>query len=302
MAKGKHKTLEIGQEAALARFFSSTLIRELAHKGWSPLANRLIDEIQLFKFISPKISYREFFEWAFHILRKSYRHEYIYVNAIAEKILLGIHSLNTSCMLTEFRAGQCKADVVLLNGTATVYEVKSARDNLDRLGKQLNAYADVFDYIQIITDENHVPHLEKYLPAHVGILLLTNRYQVHTYRDAQSRIKLVKPAVIFESLRRKEYVSILKKHFSEIPSVPNTQIHGVCKELFSQLSPKTAHEAMVLELKKRKQCKKVCDFIISMPKSLKAAALSIQLSQAEQDKFSNLLNEEIGKNIRSHHA
>lgn len=46
-------------------------------------------------------------------------------NVIANKILLGKHSLNTSHMLSEFRVGYNKADVVIINGTSSVYEIKS---------------------------------------------------------------------------------------------------------------------------------------------------------------------------------
>lgn len=61
---------------------------------------------------------------AFDVLKTAgLRDEYVYRAAITHKILLGTHSLNTACMLNEFRVGVCKADVAILNGTATVYEI-----------------------------------------------------------------------------------------------------------------------------------------------------------------------------------
>ncbi|MEI9986083.1 MAG: sce7726 family protein [Aliidongia sp.] len=62
--------------------------------------------------------------------------------SVTQKILMGKHSLRTASMLNEFRAGSCKADLVILNGTATVYEIKSERDSLTRLanlGRELHA-------------------------------------------------------------------------------------------------------------------------------------------------------------------
>jgi len=81
------------------------------------------------------------FERAFSLLeREGYRHEYVYKAALTQKIFLGRHSLQTASMLSEFRVGQCKADLVILNGTSTVYEVKSERDSLDRLERQVAAW------------------------------------------------------------------------------------------------------------------------------------------------------------------
>lgn len=71
------------------------------------------------------------FDQAFEILKVAgQRDEYIYRAAISQKILMGTHSLRTASMLNEFRAGSSKADLVILNGTATVYEIKSERIRL----------------------------------------------------------------------------------------------------------------------------------------------------------------------------
>ena len=71
------------------------------------------------------------FNSAFATLKiAGFRDEYVYRAALTHKILMGTHSLRTASMLSEFRTGACKADLVILNGTATVYEIKSERDSL----------------------------------------------------------------------------------------------------------------------------------------------------------------------------
>lgn len=68
------------------------------------------------------------FEAALSILRTGHhRDEYVYKAALTQKVLLGTHSLKTACMINEFRVADCKADLVILNGTAAVYEIKSER-------------------------------------------------------------------------------------------------------------------------------------------------------------------------------
>jgi hypothetical protein len=133
------------QLAAISRLFSSSVVHEMARKGKSPLFARLVTQSQVLCSMSLSESVYTVFEAAFSLLkREGYRHEYIYKAALTHKILLGKHSLQTASMIHEFRVGDCKADVAILNGTATVYEVKSERDSLTRLERQIAAYATVF--------------------------------------------------------------------------------------------------------------------------------------------------------------
>jgi hypothetical protein len=89
-------------------------------------------------------------------------------------------------MLTEFRVGECKADVVILNGTGTVYEVKSERDSLSRLERQIAAYAKVFAKVNVITAESHVTAVMNLMPSDVGVLCLGDRGQITPIRKRLS--------------------------------------------------------------------------------------------------------------------
>ena len=123
-----HMSLDSSELSAISRLFSSAVFREMAEKGRSSLFAKLLKEINV---ISPgKLSrVANVFDAAFDVLRAAGRRdEYIYRAALTHKVLLGTHSLNTASMLSEFRVGGCKADVAILNGTATVYEIKSERD------------------------------------------------------------------------------------------------------------------------------------------------------------------------------
>src|SRR5690242_16453091 len=131
--------------SALSRLFSSSVFGELARRGMSPLLTRLAHESSLLSYVCEDDPVSRLFNVAFNVLkRKNNRHEYIYKAALTQKVLLGTHSLQTACMLTEFRVGKCKADLAILNGTATAYEIKSERDSLARLERQVLTYMDVF--------------------------------------------------------------------------------------------------------------------------------------------------------------
>lgn len=278
----------------LARLFSANVIKDLATKGFSRLASGILSESQLVDKLNPQMTLRDFYNELFSILFRTYRNEYIYKNAIADKILLGRHSLNSSFMLTEFRAGNCKADTVILNGTSTVYEIKSTYDSVTRLERQLAAYEKIFDHVNVITSEDQLTKVEKIINKHVGLMILNERYAISTIREPSSLKEKVDPSTIFDSLRKPEYMQIISARFGSIPDVPNTRIYSECKAMFSELEPQSAHDEMVRVLKKRGNCHQLQEFITQVPNSLKAAALACRLSSREKSAFLSLLDEEIG--------
>ena len=44
-----------------------------------------------------------------------------------------------------------RADLAVINGHFSGYEIKSDRDTLKRLGSQVDAYCRVFDYVAVVT-------------------------------------------------------------------------------------------------------------------------------------------------------
>ncbi|MBI5102314.1 MAG: sce7726 family protein [Nitrospirae bacterium] len=278
----------------LARLFSSAVIKELSIQGCSPLAASILRESGIFYEYTPTIPLRDFFDQIYEVLFQAYRNEYIYKNVIAQKILIGKHSLNTTSMLTEFRTGICKADVVLLNGTSTVYEIKSAYDSIERLKRQIAAYRQLFDNINVITAASQLVKVREVVGPDIGLMLLTDRNTISTVQKPASLKVTVQPSVIFDSLRKNEYEQIIKMHFGVMPNMPNTRMYRACRDLFCSLAPTVAHDAMVTVLKKRGNSKPLREFINSVPYSLKAAAISCKLSSSQQNQFLKLLDAEIG--------
>ncbi len=278
--------------AGLSRFFSSGILNELLKKGYSAFFKEMIQVSGLDKTIDDNITLREFLQIVYNHLCINYRSEYIYKNAIANKILLGQHSLKTTFMLTEFRVADCKADVVLINGTSNVYEIKSELDSMERLQKQIDAYEKVFDKIHVITSPSQIEKVERNLPLHVGILSLTKRNSISTIRDAQSMKHAVVPEVIFDSLRKPEYTAIIEELYGAVPTVPNTQMYRACRDMFGKLSSKDAHDSMVRNLKKRGDCKLLEEFIDAAPECLSAYALSLGLNIKETIQFKAMLDTE----------
>jgi len=277
------------QLSALSRLFSPGVFREIARKGQSALFARLFSQTGIAG--APSQTVGDAFDAAFAILRRSgFRDEYAYRAALTQNILLGTHSLNTACMLTEFRAGACKADLAILNGTATVYEIKSERDSLARLDNQINNYQKVFAKIYVIAGEAHITDVIESTPSDVGVMCLTRRNQITKIREASDRAESVCPVTIFESLRADEARAILTDLGMVIPELPNTILHSAMRDCFSQLTPKDVHCAMVKTLKRTRSLAPLSTFVAKLPSSLRPAALSVQIRNMDRERLIEALN------------
>ena len=285
-AGGRTTIYTAAQISALTRLFSATVFREMAKKGRSALFCRLIAQTDLIERANAHTTVGDTFDSAFDILKVAgHRDEYIYRAAISHKVLMGTHSLRTASMLNEFRAGKCKADLVILNGTATVYEIKSERDSLARLANQVDNYKRVFAKVNVIACEGHVEGVLAMVPADVGVMCLSKRYRISTVREAIDCPERICPVTVFESLRTAEAAAILKAMGVMVPQVPNTQRHSAMRGLFANLDPASLHIEMVRTLKRTRDLAPLGDLVDRLPVSLQAAALSVSVRRADHPRL-----------------
>ncbi|WP_319241858.1 sce7726 family protein [uncultured Propionivibrio sp.] len=279
---GGTKIYSAAQLSALTRLFSAAVFREMAKKGRSGLFRRLLGQTNLIELAGPRATVGDTFDSAFEILKvEGRRDEYIYRAAITQKVLMGTHSLRTAAMLSEFRAGSSKADLVILNGTATVYEIKSERDSLARLASQVENYKRVFAKVNVIASEDHIEGVLETVPDDVGVMCLSKHYRITTVREAVDCPARICPVTVFESLRMAEAAAILKAMGVKVPEVPNTQRHTVMRDLFATLAPVALHIEMVRTLKRMRDLAPLSDFVDCLPKSLQAAALLVSVRRSD---------------------
>ena len=285
--------------SAYSRMFSSTVFREMASKGKSALFARLIRESLLLDCASLPERVSDAFEAAFAVLRiDECRDEYVYKAALTHKVLLGTHSLKSACMLNEFRVGECKADLAILNGTATVYEIKSERDSLGRLKKQVETYGRVFARVFVIAGENHVDAVIASTPSSVGVMRLSKRQQITTIREAEDRPDRICPATVFESIRSTEASQILERLGVATPDVPNTMRHAELRKLFVRLDPLDVHTEMVRTLKRTRDLAPLTQLVGQLPLSLQAAALSVPLRKADHSRLLTAVNTDLNEAMK----
>lgn len=280
------------QATVLTALFSATNLKNMADNNTLGMFATLLREARVTaEQIKGITKIEQVYEAVFKALAlPGMRNEYVYKSALAHKLLLGVHSLNTATMLSEFRTGASKADVVILNGTSTVYEIKSERDSLSRLKTQLDDYQKTFARVNVITSEKQVDSVLASIPKKVGVLCLTRRYQISTIRAAVNQPELVCPITIFKSLRRNEASTILENLGITLPDVPNTKIYSEMLKLFAQQDSTQIHSEMVKVLKQTRSQAKLNSFISRLPKSLQAAGLTLELNNKQQQGLLASLN------------
>lgn len=278
---------------ALSYLFSTNILNDFFKNQCSDRLIKVFNEFNTLGKISKNLTLKDFFEDSYKQLLKNYRNEYVFKNAIAQKILIGRHSIKSSSLFTELRVETSKADVVIFNGTSHVYEIKTDLDNFERLEHQIKNYKKVFEYVNVVSVESKVNDIKLLVDDTVGIIILTDQYTLKTVRKAKSGLYNLNKEAIFNLLRKNEYLSIIKKINGAIPTLPNTKIYSACKDLFIEQPIEIIHKEVLKTLKERKNHKNLVNTIKEFPNSLKIAILEANLSAQQQTNFLELLNQQI---------
>ncbi|WP_431702160.1 sce7726 family protein [Pseudomonas sp. BR20] len=234
----------------------------------------------IYEFLDDVFSVSDVFQECYKILRSDYKLEYYIKNLIAEKILIGRYSLNTTTLLSEFRVGESKADSVILNGCSTCYEIKSEFDGLGRLSDQLNSYLRLFDKVNVVVGDGHLSKVERIIPESVGILMLSKRSGFTEIRPALQTAVSVDVGVLMSSLRRHEYLSLVKELYGEVPTVPNTRIYDECRIALEGADSEKLRRAFCKVLKVTRKIDR--NYIEGLPVSLLAAGIEYRISAVDK--------------------
>lgn len=110
--------------------------------------------------------------------------------------------------------GKCRADIAIVNGKLTGYEIKSEFDTLGRLSHQVEAYNRIFDRVSIIVSEKHKNDALSLVPPWWGMVVCRKgaRGGIHfdTFRNAQNNPE-IEPVAVAQLLWKAEAVHLLLK-------------------------------------------------------------------------------------------
>lgn len=223
------------------------------------------------------------------------RNEYYYKNTLLNKLLLGIHSVNTTTALTEFPIAKSKADFVLINGKAVVYEIKTELDNLERLESQISDYYKAFDHVAVVTCIENVENVKKKLDAMkrpVGLYVLQKKGTIKTIRRPEKYIDCLDAEVLYKILRKQEYEQIILKKYGYLPEVSAFKYYIECKKLFVEIPLEESYTLVLKLLKKRAKIIKA--EYEQIPYELKFLAYFMGLREDDYKKIMKFLSEAYG--------
>lgn len=229
------------------------------------------------------------------ILKKDYRNEYYYKNTLLNKLLLGVHSVNTTTALTEIPVASSKADFVLINGKAVVYEIKTELDNLERVENQINDYYKAFDHVAVVTCMDNVKALEDKIESigkPVGIYVLQKNGMLKTIAKPEKYRKSIDANILFQILRKYEYEDIIEETYGYLPEVSAFKYYSECKKLFSDINIEESYHKFLKIIKKRAKIEK--ENFKEIPYELKFLAYFMQLKEKDYEKINVFLNTSYG--------
>lgn len=109
---------------------------------------------------------------------------------------------------------EARVDFAVVNGSLTGFELKSERDTLARLPRQVATYNRVFDYVHLVVAKNHLEHARKVIPPWWGIVIAAPAagpgLSLSVRRKARHN-RAVDPSAIVQLLWRDEALAILER-------------------------------------------------------------------------------------------
>lgn len=248
---------------SISRVFTKKVINQLVNSGRSDtfdyVVKRYIDDPE-------NKTNGQIISEIYHKLGQSYRNEYYYTNTLLNKLLVGIHNVNTTTALSQVRIAKHIADFVMINGEGCVYEIKSDLDNFDRLSDQIYDYFKAFSKVSVLASQHERDKVEILLDrmgdmgSAVGIYVLSDRDTIFSRvsgREPKQYDDNLDLKCLFNLLRKKEYEHIIYTYFGELPQVAPVFYYKSCYELFSTIPVLEAQRLVFLELKKRNKISKI---------------------------------------------
>ncbi len=136
-------------------------------------------------------------------------------------------------------------EVGILNGSSIIdiavfskaynlgFEIKSAKDSLVRLPKQLVDYLQVFDYLTVITQPSHLDDVLSLVPSFVGIILVYDNGTFDYVRNPTFNSSLKKEKLIKLLWRDEVYSFLRANNFKNISKLSNAKVKKMACDNFS---------------------------------------------------------------------
>lgn len=130
--------------------------------------------------------------------------------------LASAHDGEDAVIMDELRVdrGSARVDVAIVNGLIDGFEIKSDRDNLDRLERQAMLYGQIADRMTLVVGERHYDEAATLVPEWWGVTLARPHGETCKLRRIRSgrRNRSQNAEALVNMLERDELVTLLSIH------------------------------------------------------------------------------------------
>lgn len=271
----------------LTSFFSRKTVRQLSVAGWSQAYE---DTVVRFVDNPETKANRECIDEVYRYLAHNYKDEYYFKNEMLNQL---VSSEDTA--IVELPVSGSIADFIIVNDSATVYEIKTALDNFERLDSQISDYSRAFAKLAVVIPSEKLSSLlQKIDNPKIGIVLETDgRFSV--YREPVADMSHLSHRAMFGILRKPEYSAIIKQWFGCLPEVSDFEYYETCCVLFSKIPMSEAYPLFADALKKRK----LRQDISGIPYGFRGLVYFMKFNRREYARFLSFLAQKFAKRCNS---
>lgn len=278
----------------LNRLFTRNILKRLLQLKKEKVYEKILLEYNCDNFSKTNL---EFLENIYKYMSENYRNEYFYQNTLFNKLLLGRHSLNTTTALTQIPIGSAKADFIMINGKAIIYEIKTELDSFERLENQIKNYYKGFNFVCIVTcEKNYKKLLNMFEKTKIGIYILTDKNRISRRKEPQVNNEYLDYEVIFKYLRKEEFENIVLKYYKILPRVAPVFYYDECFKLLKNIPIEIFYNEAISQLKTRKKIN--IEKFAKIPYELKSLIYFYNPSIEEYVKLNNFLKMNLMEEIQ----
>lgn len=236
----------------LNHFFTQAVWCKMMQEGAHSLLDAILRQYAPEDLDYKRMTYGEIFSWLYDFMRENWRNEYVFRNELINHYFYEQKPQGDIVALAQLPIADARADFVVINGEGVVYEIKTDRDNLDRLDSQLANYYKAFTKVYVVVGDGLLQEVRRKLrQTATGIMHLTADGHLVMIRRASPRISELDPNAMFRILRKSEFDAILLKTYGHLPNVPSMDYYPAARQMFVQIPMTTLRYEFERQLKSR---------------------------------------------------
>lgn len=275
---------------ANSALFSIPAFKSIFKSGTSSVFTERLRRYRSLNGSGPKIKAKALLGRAYAHLCENYRSEYLYKNKLVNELMSNQTSTTKSSLLNEFKIGCSIADLVIVNKTNTIYEIKTELDSPEKLKKQILDYKRVSSRIYVVTHHTLINKYDNVLcDDSIGLYYLSAQNTLEEKRPAFDDHSELSCLSMLETLRKPEYSSIIERQFGGLPQVSNIKFYSACQDILRDVDPKLFHTLVLEELRMRKVEEAELIESIATPESLRHICLAYNPSKGEMKNLHDFL-------------